>query len=159
MPKLKNFLLTPLYLRRNLSESGFLPSGTSSTTNRTPSNHSEKTLVWNLRKKNEKQDIQMKSDLGQIYSRRPLTYYSPVTWPWQPYEIIKTKRTDMKPCLQCSGYRPCYFWTKPSWFGAFLKLFSHFYNKCFWNKWIAYFYRKWDCYFAIWWQYSRLVSE
>lgn len=101
----------------------------------------------------------MKTDHGQIYSRRTLVHHSSATWPWQLCETIKTKRTGRKQCLEHSGYKPCYLRTQAFLVRSiFLTLFFIFYNRYFWSKWIAYFDRKWGHYFASWWQFSRWVS-
>lgn len=103
----------------------------------------------------------MKTDLGQIYSRRPLAHHSSITWPWQPCEIIKRKRIGLKQCLQHSGYTPCYSWTQTFLVQGIFNLFffsSLFYNGYFWSEWIAYFDRKWDHYLASLQQCSRSVS-
>lgn len=101
----------------------------------------------------------MKTDLGKIYSKIPVAHHSSIMWPWQPCEIIKRKRIGTKPCLQLSGYKPCYLWSQTFLVQGIFNLFPPVsYNGYFWSKWIAYFDRKWDLYLASLWQCSRSVS-
>lgn len=74
----------------------------------------------------------MKTDLGQIYSRRPLAHHSSITWPWQPCEIIKRKRIGLKQCLQHSGYTPCYSWTQTFLVQGIFNLFFFFFSLLQW---------------------------